>query len=171
MDIGKLNNIVQVLSVFSTMAVSLTAILALLSTVSKPVRKALAWIIKRFWGNKDKNEMLMKEIKNVENTLSTKIDGIRTELSQKIDAVSNNADTYERKRLKDKIFEYGNRARHGDVISGEDFRNLQEVFADYANLGGNSIAHDEMNYITFYYNNSGWLKADKHEGHEKHEDQ
>lgn len=153
----KMNEIVSVLSVFSTMAVSLAAILGLLSTVFKPVRKAIVWLFKHFWGHKDRNEVLMKEIRNVESSLSTKIDDFRAELSGKIDDVSNKADTYERKRLKDTIFEYGNRARHGDVISGEDFRNLQEVYEDYTRLGGNSIAHDEMNYITFYYNNSGWL--------------
>lgn len=150
-----LNQLVSVLSVFSSIAVSLVAILGLLSTVFKPIRKCIAWLIKHFWG--EKNEALSKEIKNIENTLSNKIDSIKTELSTKIDSVSEKADTYERKRLKDMIFEYGNRARHGDIISGEDFRNLQEVYADYTNLGGNSIAHDEMNYITFYYNNSGWL--------------
>ena len=155
---NNLNQAVEVLSKFSAIATSLVVILGLLSTVFKPIRNSIIWLFKKLWGGRDKNAELMKEIKNVENTLSKKIEDIKNDLSAKIDAVSNNADTYERKRLKDKIFEYGNRARHGDVISGEEFRNLQEIYADYVKLGGNSIAHDEMNYITFYYNNNGWQK-------------
>lgn len=153
----QLDQIVHVLSVFSTMAVSLTAIITFLSFIFKPVRKCIGWLFKKIYGGKDKNEELMKEIKNVETTLSTKIDNFQSELSKKIDNVSTKADTYEKKRLRDVIFSYGNRARRGEVISGEDFRNIQEVYSDYASLGGNSIAHQEMNFITDYYNNNGWL--------------
>ena len=153
-----LNQMVDILSKFSAIATSLVVILGLLSTVFKPIRNFIVWLFKKLWGSRDKTAELMQEIKNIESTLSKKIEDIKNDLSAKIDAVSNNADTYERKRLKDKIFEYGNRARHGDIISGEEFRNLQEIYADYSKLGGNSIAHDEMNYITYYYNNNGWQR-------------
>lgn len=65
-------------------------------------------------------------------------------------------DANERDRLKKIIFDFGNKARSKQHISGEDFRFLQQSFKKYTSLGGNDIAHDEYVFVEQYYNESKW---------------
>ena len=141
------------LSTFSSIAVSLAAIIGLLSMVFKPVRDGVMWVIRRIYGTK-KNEMI-SAINNVKDELCEKMDTMQ----QSISNVSEKVDDNERDRLRTEIFSYGNRARKGEEISGEEFRRLQEIFQKYEEkLHGNGIAREEFSYITSYYNESGWQK-------------
>lgn len=60
----------------------------------------------------------------------------------------------ERDRLKHVIFEFGNRARKKDHISGEEFRYLGEVYKKYTNkpINGNGLVPGEYKFIENYYN-------------------
>ncbi len=154
----KMPKIVETLSMFSSIAVSLAAIIGLLSTVFKPVRNGVLWIIRRIYGTR-KDEM-MDEIIGVRDELCAKIEGVKDSIND----VSQKVDENEMDRIRSEIFKYGNYARKGEKISGEEFRRLQEVFDKYEHLGGNGIAHDEFRFITNYYNTSGWLKFVKANG-------
>ena len=142
-----LTEITQILSVFSAWAISISAIMGALSAVCKPLRTLIATLYKKLFGATSSDKIL-EEIK-----------GMRTELnavSEKCDKVSDKNDANERDRLKDVLFRYGNYARQGVVITGEEFRYIQKVFIKYTDLGGNDIAHDEYKFIEDYYNHRRW---------------
>lgn len=138
--------ITEILSTFAAWATSLAVILATLSAIFKPVRKVFMFIAKRIFSDDKSSENISSEIKAMEDRLS-----------KKIDDVSSKVDANERDRLKKIIFDFGNRARSRNPISGEDFRFLQQSFKKYTSLGGNDIAHDEYVFVEQYYNESKWL--------------
>lgn len=85
--------------------------------------------------------------------ISKKLEVITVSL-KRLDTIEKEVVGNERDRLKHVIFEFGNRARKKDSISGEEFRYLGEVFEKYSDepINGNGIAHDEYVYIKDYYN-------------------
>ena len=117
------------------------------------------------------NEVL-KELKSFEGRIDKKIEGVSSKVDQKIDAlsdkmdkkiecVSNKVDDNERGRLRQEIFNYGNKARKRERIDGEHFRYLQDCYHKYhEELEGNSIAMDEYLFVERYYNSSGWEDKD-----------
>ena len=150
-NLGGLDKITEMLSVFSAWAISITAIVAALSAVCKPVRNLVKYIFSFLFKKKDeeKNEILA-EIKEFESRINKKVDGI-------IEKVDDN----ERDRLKQIIFDFGNRARRHEKISGEDFRNLQSCYHKYHDvLKGNGAGQEEYKFVEHYYNESGWEKED-----------
>lgn len=150
-----MENVTNVLQTFSTWAISITAIVAALSAVCKPVRDLVQWGLKRFSNNSE----IINEIKSVKTEMNDRMDamnGRMDDMRQRIEAVSTKNDENERDRLKHTIYQYGNYARKGQRISSEEFRYLQECFEKYTGLGGNGSAHKEMDFVTDYYNHQHW---------------
>lgn len=79
-----------------------------------------------------------------------------SDIKAQLEVCINTIDANEKDRLKKIIFDFGNRARSKQQISGEDFRFLQQSFRKYTSLGGNDIAHDEYVFVEQYYNESKW---------------
>lgn len=131
-----MEQITEALSVFSSWAVSVTAIVAALSAVFKPFRKAMTAVRKKICGDTG--------IERIQKQIET-LDG-------KIDSVSEKADDNEKDRLRSELFRYGNYARKGAVITSEEYRLIQRMYTKYEKLGGNDIAHDEYEFIRDYYN-------------------
>ena len=88
--------------------------------------------------------------------LRKRLRGTEERLMEALDALSEKVDANERDRLRQELFRYGNLARRGAKISGEEFRYLQECFEKYTRLGGNGIAHDEYELVRAYYDREGW---------------
>lgn len=163
-----MEKVTEILSTFAAWATSIGIILTTLSIVFKPVREFFVWLFKVLFGNRE-NEIL-KELKNFESRIDKKIEGVSTNVDKKIDDLSGKVnkkieeiaekvDENERGRLRQEIFNYGNKARRHEKIDGEHFRYLQECFHKYHDeLKGNSIAMDEYLFTEKYYNENGWEK-------------
>jgi len=152
----KLNPIVQILSVFSTMAVSLTAIIALLSTVFKPIRKCVAWMYKKLVGNKDKNEEILKKINDLENTFTTRVDNLENTLSTKIQEVSDRNDENEKDRIRWEILDFANSCRNNRRHSKEEYNHVIELKEKYERLlektgDRNGVFEEDYKYIEKLY--------------------
>lgn len=161
-----MEEVTKVLSTFAAWATSISVILAALSAICKPVRDFFIWLFKIIFGNKE-NEILKelkefewridKKIEEVSSKVDIKIDTLSDKVDEKIKEVAEKVDENERGRLRQEIFNYGNKARKHEKIDGEHFRYLQECFHKYHDeLKGNSIAMDEYLFVEKYYNNSGW---------------
>ena len=140
-----MQQITEFLTIFSSWAIAITAIVTALAAVCKPIRKFIVWIGKKLFD--PKTNKVVDELKRVEAGLSEKMDQINARhdavekvLSDKIDEVATKCDLYEKNRLRTNIFRMGNCARHHEVISSEEFRNLQQDFEDYTELHGNGTA-------------------------------
>ena len=160
-----MQQITEFLTIFSSWAIAITAIMAALSAIFKPIRSGVVQIGKRLFGTR--NDKIVDELKRVETSLSEKMDKINDKhdavekvLSNKIDDVAMKCDLYEKNRLRTNIFRMGNCARHHEVISSEEFRNLQQDFEDYTNLKGNGTAAMEQEFVVDYYNHSGWQEGE-----------
>lgn len=160
-----MHEITEVLTTFSSWAIAVTAIMAALAAVFKPIRKFVLWLGRRLFG--EKKDKAVDEIKRVEVSLIDRIDKMNEKhdevektLSEKIDEVSLKCDIYERNRLRTNIFEMGNCARKHQVISSEEFRNLQQDYEEYTELHGNGTAAIEYEFIVDYYNHSGWTEGE-----------
>lgn len=176
-----MEQITAFLSVLSVWSSSLVTIFGALVVICKPFRKLIMRFINSNKKNEEAFERLENMIKNLENNFQSLRDDVqsvrdelkneitlnqtanmesivelRTHLQDRIEAVSEQAQTNERDRLKQTIFTYGNYARAKSPISSEEFRYLQQVFQKYTSLNGNDIAHDEFEFITHYYNNRLW---------------
>lgn len=163
-----MEKVTEALATFAAWATSIGVILATLSAIFKPLRKFFTWLFKTIFGSNE-NEIL-KELKQFETRMDKKIDSVSTKVDEKIDELSDKVDKKievvaekvdenERGRLRQVIFDYGNKARKHEKIDGEHFRYLQECYNKYHNeLNGNSIAMDEYLFTEKYYNNSGWEK-------------
>lgn len=121
----------EVLAVVSGMAVSLAAILALLSTIFKPIRKAIAWLFNRLSDSKEKSEQLFSRIDKVESTLSKKVDDVRSELTSKIQEVSDNNDRNEKNRLRWEILDFANSCKNGRRHTQDEYKHIIEAHDDY----------------------------------------
>lgn len=156
MEVGKLNGIVQLLSIFSTMAVSLTAILGLLSLVFKPIRKCISWVYKKVVTGKSNNEKVLEKIGEVETTLSTKIDGVKTDLETKIKLVSDSNNKNEKNRLRWEILDFANSCKNGRRHTQDEYRHIIEAHDDYETLleltgDKNGFLDAEFEYIKKLY--------------------
>lgn len=145
-----MKQITEILSTVSAWTVSATAIVTFLAMIFKPIRKLIGTLITKVIGKRD--DSVISELKRVEKTF---LDRCST-LEKKIDEVSEANKMNERDRLRSEIFRFGNAARRGEPIGVEEFRSLQRDFEKYTALGGNSIAHDEYEFVRDYFNDKRW---------------
>lgn len=147
-----MDEIAKILSLFSAMAVSLTAIIGLLSLVFKPIRKAIVFVYKKVTGGRDKNKEILDKIDDV----SKKVDQVREELTEKIQIVSNSNDKNEMKRLRWEILDFANSCKNGRRHTQDEFKHIIEVHDDYETLlestgEKNGFLDAEFDYIREIY--------------------
>ena len=128
-----MENISSILSIISGMLVSIAGIMTAIITIVKPLRK-----------------YFLKKVSRI-GTVEKGLQDLNEKLSKKID-------TNEKDRLRDEIFRIGRLARRGEKITSQQFAHLEEDYDKYKNLGGNSHAHDEHDFVVDYYNRRGWEK-------------
>lgn len=151
-----INQISQILSVFSAIAVSLTAIIALLSTFFKPIRKFGAWLFRRIIGGKDKIAEIILKIDDVKTSLSKEVEDVRADLTKRIQDVSNSNDKNEMKRLRWEILSFANSCKYKRKHTLDEFRHIIEIHDDYEKLLAstgleNGFLDAEYDYIMRIY--------------------
>jgi hypothetical protein len=130
-----------------SLGTGIIAVLGFLGAIWRKITKTLKIV-------SDKNNQLEK-LPGMVESINKKLDVMSetdTIQGERMDKIEEDLVRNERDRLKHVIFEFGNRARKNDVIPGEEFRYLQQVFEKYTKLGGNDIAHDEYEFVRDYYN-------------------
>ena len=147
-----MDEIAKILSLFSAMAVSLTAIIGLLSLVFKPIRKAIVFVYKKVTGGRDKNKEILDKIDDV----SKKVDQVREELTEKIQIVSKSNDKNEMKRLRWEILDFANSCKNGRRHTQDEFKHIIEIHDDYETLlestgEKNGFLDAEFDYIREIY--------------------
>lgn len=152
MGLGGLDKIAEALSLFSTMAVSLTTIIGLLSLMFKPIRKIIICIYRHTTGGKDKNKEILDKIDGV----SQKVDDVRDDLTKKIKDVSDSNDRNEIKRLRWEILDFANSCKNGRRHTQDEFKHIIEAHDDYEKLllesgGKNGFLDAEFDYVLRQY--------------------
>ena len=150
------DQLASLLTTFSSMAVSIGTIIALLATIFKPVRKFIVFIFDKLWDRKDKIDELMKKMGEVENTLSQKVDDVKTELTQKIQDVSNRNDEDERDRIRWEVLDFARSCRNGKKHSQDEYRHIIELNTKYHKLlarnnAENGVFDVEYEFIKNHY--------------------
>ena len=152
----KLNNIVTILSTFSAIAVSLSAIIGVLSLIFKPVRNCIMWVYKKAVGTKNKNDEIIKKIDSVEKNLTEKVNTVESTLSSQIKEVSNRNDINEMKRIRWEILDFANSCKNKRRHSQDEYKHIIEMHDDYEELIGktgskNGFLEAEYDYILNLY--------------------
>lgn len=152
----RLNSIVAVLSTFSSIAISLSAIIGLLSLVFKPVRKCVVWIFKKVSGRKTKEEEFLKAIEDLKKSLTEKVDGVETNLLEKIQEVSDRNDENEKDRIRWEILDFANSCANKRKHSREEFEHIIELNEKYKKLlektgDSNGVFEISYDYIKDVY--------------------
>lgn len=94
----------------------------------------------------------LKDKDKEKNLHFEKIDSKLDDLSARV--LENEAD-----RLRDVLFDWGNRCRRKEYLSGENYRHIQDVYTKYSQeLKMNGSGHDEYEFITQYYNSQDFNK-------------
>lgn len=131
---GDIDKIASVLSTFSSIAVSIGAIIALLATIFKPFRKTVVFIFQKLWEQKDKYGEILERMGEVENTLSKKVDDVKTGLTQKIQEVSDRNDENEKDRIRWEVLDFANSCKNGRRHAQDEYRHIIELNVKYHRL-------------------------------------
>lgn len=158
----QVNKIVPILQTFSAMAVSLTAIITLLSLVFKPFRSFIVWVYKKMIHEKDRNEVVLKKIDDLEQTFTTRVDNLESTLSKKIQDVSDRNDENEKDRIRWEILDFANSCRNGRKHSKEEFNHIIELRVKYEDLlaksgDKNGVFEEDFKYIQRLYTKGEFL--------------
>ena len=139
MDLSTVTSYIQLLSAF---LVSITAFVAALIGIIKPVRR---WFVNLFraYSNKETNERVDKIETNVDK-ISTFIDTVGDKLKVKFER-----DAAEQKltkeaikaMLRNQMLGSFNRSEERGYIGDWDRDNFEQLFSIYTELGGNSYMH------------------------------
>lgn len=130
----KLNPVIAWLSTFSTMAISLSAIIALLSVLFKPVRKLIVWLYKKLINGKSKFDEVLGKIDSMETKFEKKVDDLENTLSNKIQEVSDKNDENEKDRIRWEVLSFANSCRNSRKHSKEEFTHIFELEKKYEEL-------------------------------------
>lgn len=152
----QVDQFLKVVTTFSSIAISLTAILAFLSAFFRPIRNFIVWVYKKINGNRDKNAEMINKIDEVKTCLSKEVENVRVELTEKIQEVSNSNDRNEMKRLRWEILDFANSCKNKRKHTQDEYRHIIEVHDDYEELlektgAENGFLDAEYEYILRLY--------------------
>lgn len=151
-----LEGVQSLLSTFSSIAVSLGAIIALLATVFKPIRNVVLRVFNTLWERKDKNKEILDKIDCVEVYLSQKVDDLKEDLTQKIKDVSDRNDEDEKDRIRWEILNFANSCRDERKHTKDEYQHIVELNTKYHKLlektgDENGVFEAEYDYIKELY--------------------
>lgn len=152
----QVDQILKVVSTFSSIAISLTAILAFLSAFFKPIRNCIVWVYKKINGNRDKTAEMISKIDEVKTCLSKEVEDVKTELTLKIQEVSDSNDNNEMKRIRWEILDFANSCKNKRKHTQDEYRHIIEIHDDYEKLlektgQENGFLDAEYDYILKQY--------------------
>ena len=132
-----------------------SACIALLITIFKPIRRAITDYIK----HRIQESPSEKERVNISDQvaqLTKKVDQLLNDneaIMQRVDSLQAKVLLNESDRLKSELFACGNQCRRGIELHPEEFDHIREVYKKYSeDLGQNHSGTIEFEYIYNYYN-------------------
>lgn len=140
----------------------ISAFIALVTTIFKPVRKKIVnWI--KHTSEASETSAAVKEI----NVKITALEGNVGEILERIDKIDDRIKTLdkrvfenERDRIKSELSEYASRCARGMKIYPEEMVHIEEMYTKYSNnLHCNHTGTQNYNIIANYYKSQDWLKA------------
>lgn len=140
----------------------ISAFIALVTTIFKPVRKKIVnWI--KHTSEASETSAAVKEI----NTKITALEGNVGEILERIDKIDDRIKTLdkrvfenERDRIKTELSEYASRCARGMKIYPEEMTHINEIYYKYHEiLGCNSFGTKMYDIIVKYYEGQEWIKA------------
>lgn len=140
----------------------ISAFIALVTTIFKPVRKKIVnWI--KHTSEASETSAAVKEI----NAKITALEGNVGEILARIDKIDDRIKTLdkrvfenERDRIKSELSEYASRCARGMKIYPEEMVHIEEMYTKYSNdLHCNHTGTQNYNIIANYYKSQDWLKA------------
>lgn len=140
----------------------ISAFIALVTTIFKPVRKKIVnWI--KHTSEASETSAAVKEI----NAKITALEGNVGEILERIDKIDDRIKTLdkrvfenERDRIKSELSEYASRCARGMKIYPEEMVHIEEMYTKYNNdLHCNHTGTQNYNIIANYYKSQDWLKA------------
>lgn len=142
----------EVFKNIATIVGCISACIALLVTIIKPLRqKLINSIIKKAQDTK-REEKIDKMDKKIDKLLET-----NQCLEDRLTRVENNVLTNEADRIRAELFDCGNRCRRGIRLHPEEMEHIRTVYHKYKNvLHQNHEGDAEFDFITRYYNNQSF---------------
>lgn len=140
----------------------ISALIALVTTIFKPVRKKIVnWI--KHTSEASETSAAVKEI----NTKITALESNVGEILERIDKIDDRIKTLdkrvfenERDRIKAELSEYASRCARGIKIYPEEMTHINEIYYKYHEiLGCNSFGTKMYDVIVKYYESQEWLKG------------
>lgn len=140
----------------------ISAFIALVTTIFKPVRKKIVnWI--KHTSEASETSAAVKEI----NAKITALEGNVGEILERIDKIDDRIKTLdkrvfenERDRIKAELSEYASRCARGIKIYPEEMTHINEIYYKYHEiLGCNSFGTKMYDVIVKYYEGQEWLKS------------
>lgn len=140
----------------------ISAFIALVTTIFKPVRKKIVnWI--KHTSEASETSAAVKEI----NAKITALEGNVGEILERIDKIDDRIKTLdkrvfenERDRIKAELSEYASRCARGIKIYPEEMTHINEIYYKYhETLGCNSFGTKMYDVIVKYYESQEWLKG------------
>ena len=133
----------------ATVVGCISACIALLVTIIKPLRQHLIDSIV----HKSQSQEMKDDIKS----MSDKMDKLLIDnenIKDRLDRVEKNVLENEADRIRAELFDCGNRCRRGIRLHPEEFDHVKSIFFKYSNtLHQNHEGELEYNFICNYYNN------------------
>lgn len=139
----------------------ISAFIALVTTIFKPVRKKIVnWI--KHTSEASETSAAVKEI----NAKITELEGNVGEILERIDKIDDRIKTLdkrvfenERDRIKAELSEYASRCARGIKIYPEEMTHINEIYYKYHEiLGCNSFGTKMYDVIVKYYESQEWLR-------------
>lgn len=140
----------------------ISAFIALVTTIFKPVRKKIVnWI--KHTSEASETSAAIKEI----NVKITALEGNVGEILERIDKKDDHIKTLdkrvfenERDRIKEELSEYASRCARGIKIYPEEMTHINEIYYKYHEiLGCNSFGTKMYDVIVKYYESQEWLRG------------
>lgn len=140
----------------------ISAFIALVTTIFKPVRKKIVnWI--KHTSEASETSAAVKEI----NVKITALEGNVGEILERIDKIDDRIKTLdkrvfenERDRIKAELSEYASRCARRIKIYPEEMTHINEIYYKYHEiLGCNSFGTKMYDVIVKYYESQEWIKA------------
>mgnify|MGYP000060483632 FL=1 len=140
----------------------ISAIIALVTTMFRPVRKKIVnWI--KHTSEASETAIAIKDINTKIASLEDSVGDILTRVN-KIDSSIKTLDQRvfenERDRIKSELSEYASRCARGLKIYPEEMVHIEEMYAKYSDtLHCNHTGTQNYKIIVNYYKNQDWLKG------------
>ncbi len=148
----------EVFKNIATVVGCISACIALLITIVKPLRQRLIDSFIRKAKDDKRDEAIAKMDKKIDKLLDA-----NQGLEERLTSVEDNVLENEADRLRSELFDCGNRCRRGIRLHPEEMEHIRVVFTKYSQkLKQNGTGEAEYNFICDYYNHQDFPEYHTH---------